>query len=94
MESFNQSVIKHKTGLLNLAAELGNISKACRIMGFSRDTFYRYQTARDAGGIEALFEISRRKPNLTWLSRKKSPASRRSLSGPRFYGVFLGNSIH
>lgn len=64
MESFNQNVIKHKTGLLNLAAELGNVSKACRIMGFSRDTFYRYQTARDAGGVEALFEVSRKKPNL------------------------------
>jgi hypothetical protein len=64
MKSFNQNVIKHKTGLLNLAAELGNISKACKIMGFSRDTFYRYQTARDAGGVEALFEVSRRKPNL------------------------------
>lgn len=64
MESFNQNVIKHKTGLLNLAAELGNVSKACSIMGFSRDTFYRYQTARDAGGIEALFEVSRKKPNL------------------------------
>ena len=64
MQSFNQSVIKHKTGLLNLAAELGNISKACRIMGFSRDTFYRYQAARNAGGVEALFEVSRRKPNL------------------------------
>ena len=49
---------------LNLAAELGNISKACRIMGFSRDTFYRYQTARDAGGVEALLEVSRKKPNL------------------------------
>jgi hypothetical protein len=33
-------------------------------MGFSRDTFYRYQTARDTGGIEALFEVSRKKPNL------------------------------
>jgi transposase InsO family protein len=64
MESFNQNVIKHKTGLLNLAAELGNVSKACRIMGFSRDTFYRYQAARDAGGVEALFEVSRKKPNL------------------------------
>jgi transposase InsO family protein len=64
MGSFNQNVIKHKTGLLNLAAELGNISKACRIMGFSRDTFYRYQTARDAGGVEGLFEVSRKKPNL------------------------------
>jgi hypothetical protein len=64
MENFNQNVIKHKTGRLNLAAELGNISKACKIMGFSGDTFYRYQTARDAGGVEALFEVTRRKPNL------------------------------
>lgn len=64
MESFNQNVIKHKTGLLNLAAELGNISKACRVMGFSRDTFYRYQAAHSAGGVEALFEASRKKPNL------------------------------
>ena len=60
MESFNQNVIKHKTGLLNLAAELGNISKACKIMGFSRDTFYRYQAARDEGGVEALFDVSMR----------------------------------
>ena len=54
MESFNQNVIKHTTGLLNLAAELGNISKACKIMGFSRDTFYRYQAARDEGGVDDL----------------------------------------
>ena len=64
MESFNQNVIKHKTGLLNLAAELGNISKARKIMDFSRDTFYRYKAARDEGGVEAFFTISQRKPNL------------------------------
>ena len=64
MNSFNQNIIKHKTGLLNLAAELGNISKACRLMGHSRDTFYRYRAARGAGGVEALLEVSRKKPNL------------------------------
>jgi transcriptional regulator of acetoin/glycerol metabolism len=37
----NKSLIKHKIGLLNLADELGNVSQACRIMGLSRDTFYR-----------------------------------------------------
>lgn len=36
-------VIKHKAGLLNLAEELSNVSKACKIMGVSRDTFYRYR---------------------------------------------------
>jgi transposase InsO family protein len=50
--------------LLNLAQELSNVSKACRIMGLSRDTFYRYQLAVDSGGVEALLEKSRRKPNL------------------------------
>ena len=59
-----KAVIKHKIGLLNLAEELGNVSKACRIMGFSRDTFYRYQNAVEQGGIEALIDQSRRKPNL------------------------------
>jgi len=38
----NTTIIKNKVGLLNLAQELGNISKACKVMGFSRDTFYRY----------------------------------------------------
>ena len=59
-----QNVIKHKVGLLNLAAELGNVSKACKIMGYSRDTFYRYQTALESGGVDTLFDESRRKPNL------------------------------
>jgi transposase InsO family protein len=64
MQSFNQNIIKHKTGLLSLAEELGNISRACKIMGFSRDTFYRYKSARDQGGVEALFSVDKRKPNL------------------------------
>ena len=51
-------------GLLNLAEELGNVSKACQVMGMSRDTFYRYKAAVDEGGVEALFERTRRKPNL------------------------------
>lgn len=49
MSSFQQNVIKHKVGLLNLAAELGNVSRACKLMGFSRDTFYRYQSAMSQG---------------------------------------------
>ncbi len=36
----NQKIIRHKVGLLNLAEELGNVSKACQMMGLSRDTFY------------------------------------------------------
>ena len=61
----NQSIhrtIRHKVGLLNLAEELGNISKAYKMMGVSRDRFYCYQAAQDEGGIEALFEKSKWKP--------------------------------
>ncbi len=43
----NTTIIKNKVGLLKLAEELGNISQACKHMGFSRDTFYRYQKAVD-----------------------------------------------
>jgi len=60
----NGRIIKHKLGLLNLAEELGNVSQACRVMGLSRDTFYRYKEAMDNGGVEALFDKNRRQPNL------------------------------
>ena len=58
-----QKIIKNKMGLLNLAEELGNVSKACKIMGYSRDTFYRYKQLVDEGGFENLVEANRRKPN-------------------------------
>ena len=55
----NQKIIRHKVGLLNLAEELGNVSKACQMMGLSRDTFYRYRDAVEKGsrgtvGVSAL----------------------------------------
>lgn len=60
----NNPIIKHKAGLLNLAEELGNVSKACKVMGVSRDTFYRHQELVEDGGIDALIDKSRRAPNL------------------------------
>ena len=63
MNVVNQPIVKHKLGLLNLAEELGNVSQACKIMGVSRDTFYRYQEAKAVGGVEALLHKSRRQPN-------------------------------
>lgn len=64
MYESNERIIKHKVGLLNLAEELGNVSQACKVMGLSRDTFYRYKSAVEDGGVEALLDKSRRKPNL------------------------------
>ena len=60
----NNPIIKHKVGLLNLAEELGNVSKACKVMGVSRDTFYRYQELVEDGGIDSLINQSKRIPNL------------------------------
>ncbi len=57
-------IIKHKAGLLYLAEELGNVSRACKVMGVSRDTFYRYQELVETGGVDALINQSRRAPNL------------------------------
>lgn len=48
----NNPIIKHKAGLLNLAEELGNVSRDCKVMGVSRDTFYRYQELIEDGGID------------------------------------------
>lgn len=64
MLNSTDKIIKHKVGLLNLAKELGNVSRACKMMGLSRDTFYRYKSAVEEGGVDALLEANRRKPNL------------------------------
>jgi transposase InsO family protein len=64
MYQCTQKIIKNKVGLLNLAEELGNVSRACKVMGFSRDTFYRYKSAVEEGGVESLLDKSRRQPNL------------------------------
>ena len=47
---------KRKLLLFQLAEEFGNVSKACEIIGYRRDTFYKVRRVLQVGGVAALVE--------------------------------------
>ena len=90
-----QKVIRAKVGLLELAKQLGNVSQACKMMGYSRDSFYRFKELYDAGGEIALQELTRKKP---LLANRTAPEIEAlildlSLEQPAFGQIRIANEI-
>jgi transposase InsO family protein len=95
MMTKEQKIIRAKVGLLELAKQLGNVSQACKMLGYSRESFYRFKELYDKGGDLALAEMSRRKPILANRTPPEIEAQivALSLEQPAFGQIRVSNEL-
>jgi transposase InsO family protein len=56
-------VYDRRVRLINYAAQIGNVSEACRVFGVSRKTYYAWLKKAEAYGLSALLPRDRRRPH-------------------------------
>jgi hypothetical protein len=95
MMTKEQKIIRAKVGLLGLAKQLGNVSQACKMLGYSRNSFFRFKEPYDKGGDLALAEMSRRKPILATRTPLEIEAQiiALSLEQPAFGQIQVSNEL-
>lgn len=60
----DEIILQRRARMLEFSNEIDNVSEACRIIGVSRTSFYKWRATAEHYGLDALMPKSRRRPQL------------------------------